>query len=100
MKPNILAEFFKQFENLPKEEQKELYHEMELLIAENKKKEDIIKAKDIKTEIECQYCGTMANNATTKKGLYVCCCYMLHKVNDEYTQYHKGKEAEHFTRNG
>lgn len=28
--------------------------------------------------MKCLYCGTEPNNATTKKNLYVCCCYKLH----------------------
>ena len=44
--------------------------------------------------MRCQYCGTEPNNATAKKGLYVCCCYMLHfhKRNGEYIQHHKDRE--------
>ena len=50
--------------------------------------------------MECKYCGTEPNNATTKKGLYVCCCYMLHLENDEYTQHHRDREADHPTEKG
>lgn len=39
--------------------------------------------------IKCEYCGTGAINSTTDKNLKVCCCYMLHKQNDSYKQYHK-----------
>ena len=28
--------------------------------------------------MKCLYCNTEPNNATTKKNLYVCCCYKLH----------------------
>ena len=42
--------------------------------------------------MKCKYCGTEPNNATTKKGLYVCCCYMLHSTNGEYIQHHKQGE--------
>ena len=41
--------------------------------------------------MKCKYCGTEPNNATTKKGLYVCCCYMLHLQNGKYTQHHRDK---------
>ncbi len=36
--------------------------------------------------MKCIYCGTNANNRTTKKGLYVCCCYMLQKEKGIYKQ--------------
>lgn len=36
--------------------------------------------------MKCIYCGTNANNRTTKKGLYVCICYMLQKENGVYKQ--------------
>ena len=39
--------------------------------------------------MKCKYCGAEPNNATTKKGLYVCCCYMLHKENGKYIQFMK-----------
>ena len=44
--------------------------------------------------MKCLCCGTKPNNSTTKKGLYVCCCYMLHfyKTNREYIQHHKDKK--------
>lgn len=50
--------------------------------------------------MKCKYCGTEPNNATTKKGLYVCCCYMLHLENGKYTQHHRDKEADHSTEKG
>lgn len=42
--------------------------------------------------MKCIYCKTEPNNATTKKELKVCCCYLLHKINDEYIQHHKDRE--------
>lgn len=45
--------------------------------------------------MKCKCCGTEPNNATTKNGLYVCCCYMLHLENGKYTQYHRDKDADH-----
>lgn len=50
--------------------------------------------------MKCEYCGTEPNNATTKKGLYVCCCYMLHLKNGEYTQHHSDREPSHQTEKG
>lgn len=44
--------------------------------------------------MKCIYCGTEPINSTTEKGLYVCCCYMLHKRNGEYIQHYKGSDAE------
>lgn len=45
--------------------------------------------------MKCIYCRTNANNRTTKKGLYVCCCYMLQKENGVYKQKLKnGKVVE------
>ena len=51
-------------------------------------------------KMKCKYCGTEPNNATTKKGLYVCCCYMLHLENGKYTQYHRDKEVDHTIKKG
>ena len=50
--------------------------------------------------MKCKYCRTEPNNATTKKGLYVCCCYMLHFKNGEYTQHRRDREADHTTEKG
>ena len=50
--------------------------------------------------MKCKYCGTEPNNATTKKGLYVCCCYMLHLENGKYTQHHRDKEVDYTTKKG
>lgn len=50
--------------------------------------------------MKCKYCGTEPNNATTKKGLYVCCCYMLHLENGKYTQHHRDKEVDHTIKKG
>lgn len=67
----------------------------------NRQKEDIEKLTEqcefhrqtIKP-MRCQYCGTEPNNATAKKGLYVCCCSMLHfhKRTGEYIQHHKDRK--------
>lgn len=46
--------------------------------------------------MKCIYCGTKANNATTKKGLYVCCCYRLQKENGIYKQYLKNGEVKEY----
>ena len=47
----------------------------------------------MQNDLKCIYCNTIANNATSKKGLYVCCCYQLQKIGNSYTQYTKdGKE--------
>ena len=48
--------------------------------------------------MKCLYCGTEPNNSTTKKGLRVCCCYMLHLVDGEYIQHHKEKDPEYITK--
>lgn len=45
--------------------------------------------------MKCIYCGTNANNRTTKKGLYVCCCYMLRKENGVYTQQLKNGKSDY-----
>lgn len=50
--------------------------------------------------MKCKYCGTEPNNAPTKKGIYVCCCYMLHLENGEHTQHHQVREADHPTKKG
>lgn len=50
--------------------------------------------------MKCKYCGTEPNNATTKNDLYVCCCYMLHFQNGEYTQHHRNTEADYPTEKG
>lgn len=44
--------------------------------------------------MKCIYCGTEPNNATTKQGLYVCCCYMLHLKNGEYIQHYRDKDPK------
>ena len=47
------------------------------------------------------YCNTEPNNTTTKKGLYVCSCYQLQKVDNEHIQYFKeGKEVHCVNKNG
>ena len=51
-------------------------------------------------EVKCRYCGTAPNNATTKKGLYVCCCYMLHLKNGKYTQHYRDSETNCKTEKG
>ena len=51
-------------------------------------------------KMKCKYCGTEPNNATTKKGLYVCCCYMLHLENGKYTQHYRDKEVDYITKKG
>ena len=56
--------------------------------------------KHINSNGKCKYCGTEPNNATTKKGLYVCCCYMLHLENGKYTQHHRDKEVDHTIKKG
>ena len=43
--------------------------------------------------MKCKYCGTEPNNATNKKGLYVCCCYMLYRENGKYIQHYKDKST-------
>lgn len=45
------------------------------------------------SEVRCAYCDSTANNATTKKHLYVCCCYRLHcdKNKQTITQYYKSE---------
>lgn len=45
--------------------------------------------------MRCQYCGTEPINSTTKKGLRVCCCYMLHFIDGKYIQHHKCKKPEY-----
>ena len=51
--------------------------------------------------MECIYCKTKPNNRTTKKGLYVCRCYQLQKIGNEYIQYLKeGKEVHYKEKNG
>lgn len=43
--------------------------------------------------MNCLYCGTEPNNATTKKNLYVCSCYKLHAdytYGIKYEQHHNG----------
>lgn len=49
--------------------------------------------------MKCLYCGTEPINATTKKELRVCCCYMLHFVDGKYIQYHKDKDPTYVTEN-
>jgi hypothetical protein len=39
--------------------------------------------------MKCIYCGTEPINATTKKDLKVCCCYMLQKRNGVEEQTYK-----------
>ena len=39
--------------------------------------------------MKCIYCGTEPINATTKKELKVCCCYMLQKRNGVEEQTYK-----------
>lgn len=48
-------------------------------------------------EVKCMYCGTAPNNSTRNKDLKVCCCYMLHKKGDNFTQYHEDKEPTTFS---
>ena len=43
--------------------------------------------------IKCIYCET---NATRKKELKVCCCYMLHKIGNIYKQYYKNGDTLSF----
>lgn len=51
--------------------------------------------------MRCIYCNTEPNNATTKKSLYVCCCYQLQKIGNGYIQYLKeGKEVHYIEKNG
>ena len=51
--------------------------------------------------MRCIYCNTEPNNTTTKKGLYVCSCYQLQKVDNEHIQYFKeGKEVHYVNKNG
>ena len=51
--------------------------------------------------MRCIYCNTEPNNTTTKKGLYVCSCYQLQKVDTEHIQYFKeGKEVHYVNKNG
>ena len=51
--------------------------------------------------MKCIYCNTEPNNATTKKSLYVCSCYQLQKIGNEYIQYLKeGKEVHYKEKNG
>ena len=50
--------------------------------------------------MKCIYCNTEPSNVTTKKGLYVCCCYQLQKIGNEYIQYFKeGKEVHYKEKN-
>ena len=41
--------------------------------------------------MKCIYCGTEPINATTKKDLKVCCCYMLQKRNGVEEQTYKDR---------
>ena len=50
--------------------------------------------------MKCIYCKTKPNNTTTKKGLYVCSCYQLQKIGNEYIQYLKErKEKDEYKKN-
>ena len=46
--------------------------------------------------MKCIYCKTKPNNTTTKKGLYVCSCYQLQKIGNEYIQYLKERKEVHY----
>lgn len=46
--------------------------------------------------IKCIYCETEPNNATRKKELKVCCCYMLHKIGNIYKQHYKNGDTLSF----
>ena len=51
-------------------------------------------------DVKCFYCGTTTNNATTKKGLYVCCCYRLHNDNGKIAQHYSSNEDRLTAENG
>ena len=44
--------------------------------------------------MKCPYCGTSANNSTTTRGVYVCCCYRLQSTKDIFMLYHPDKKPE------
>ena len=48
-------------------------------------------------EVKCAYCYTAPNNLTTKKGLKVCCCYMLHKRGNTYIQHYRNRKPTYVT---
>lgn len=49
-------------------------------------------------KVKCKYCSSAANNATSKKGLYVCRCYLLQNDNGTLTQYEKDTQNVLFTK--